>query len=137
TAKLGRLDDWTSARRRAMEIYRRTLNHELVRFVEIEPHVSSSYHQNVVLISERDAVQEQLRRDGVRTGIHYPVPCHLQAPYRRFAQGPLAVAEETAGQLLSLPLFPHITESEIEYVGGGIHRFLEQLASRGRRRSYG
>jgi dTDP-4-amino-4,6-dideoxygalactose transaminase len=122
-----------------MEIYRRTLNHELVRFVEIEPHVSSSYHQNVVLISERDAVQEQLRRDGVRTGIHYPVPCHLQAPYRRFAQGPLVVAEETAAQLLSLPLFPHITERQIEYVCDCIHRCLDQLAghSRGRRRSYG
>ena len=139
TAKLRRLDDWTAARREAMEIYRRTLNHELVRFVEIEPHVASSYHQNVVLISERDAVQEQLRRDGVRTAIHYPVPCHLQAPYRRFAQGPLAVAEETAGQLLSLPLFPHITERQIEYVCDCIQRCLDQLAghSRGPRRSYG
>ena len=115
-----------------MEIYRRTLNHELVRFVEIEPHVSSSYHQNVVLISERDAVQEQLRRDGVRTGIHYPVPCHLQAPYRRFAQGPLVVAEETAGQLLSLPLFPHITERQIEYVCDCIHKCLDQLAGHSR-----
>jgi len=139
TAKLGRLDDWTGARREAMEIYRRTLNHELVRFVEIEPHVSSAYHQNVVLISERDAVQEQLRRDGVHTGIHYPVPCHLQAPYRHFAQGPLVVAEETAGQLLSLPLFPHITERQIGYVCDRIHKCLEQLAghSRERRRSYG
>lgn len=139
TAKLKRLDDWTTARREAMEIYRRTLNHELVRFIEIEPHVASSYHQNVVLISERDAVQEQLRRDGVRTGIHYPVPCHLQAPYRRFAQGPLAVAEETAGQLLSLPLFPHITERQIEYVCDCIHKCLDQLSahSRGPRRSYG
>ena len=73
-------------------------------------------------------MQEQLRRDGVRTGIHYPVPCHLQAPYRRFAQGPLVVAEETAGQLLSLPLFPHITERQIEYVCDCVHRCLDQLA---------
>ena len=90
---------------------------------------ASSYHQNVVLISERDAVQEQLRRDGVRTGIHYPVPCHLQAPYRRFAQEPLVVAEETAGQLLSLPLFPHITERQIEYVCDCVHKCLDQLAT--------
>jgi dTDP-4-amino-4,6-dideoxygalactose transaminase len=92
-----------------------------------------------VLISERDAVQEQLRRDGVRTGIHYPVPCHLQPPYRRYARGPLAIAEETAGQLLSLPLFPHITERQIKYVCDCIHKCLDQLAghSRGRRRSYG
>ena len=139
TAKLRRLDEWTAARREAMKIYRRTLNHELVRFVQIEPHVSSSYHQNVVLISERDAAREQLRRDGVRTGIHYPVPCHLQAPYRRFAQGPLAVAEETAGQLLSLPLFPHITERQIKYVCDCVHKCLDQLSahSRGPRRSYG
>ena len=53
---------------------------------------------------------------GIQTGVHYPVPCHLQPPLRRFADGPLPVAEQAAGELLSLPMFPHLTDDQVDFV---------------------
>jgi dTDP-4-amino-4,6-dideoxygalactose transaminase len=44
------------------------------------------------------------------------VPCHRQPPLRRFADGPLPVAEQAAGELLSLPMFPHLTDSQVDFV---------------------
>ena len=51
-----------------------------------------------------------------QTGVHYPLPCHLQPPLRRFADGPLPVTEQAAGELLSLPMFPHLTDGQVDFV---------------------
>ena len=48
--------------------------------------------------------------------MHYPVPCHRQPPLRRFAERPLPVAERAAGEVLSLPMFPHMTDRQVDYV---------------------
>jgi len=61
-------------------------------------------------------VQERLAALGVQTQIHYPIPCHHQAPYRRFADRPLPVAERSAGEVLSLPMFPHMTGDQVAWV---------------------
>ena len=53
---------------------------------------------------------------GIQTGVHYPVPCHLQPPLREFAGEPLPVAEQAAGEILSLPMFPHMTDEQVDYV---------------------
>jgi dTDP-4-amino-4,6-dideoxygalactose transaminase len=53
---------------------------------------------------------------GIQTGIHYPVPCHRQSPYRRFADGRLPVAEAAAEEILSLPIFPHMTQAQVDRV---------------------
>ena len=58
----------------------------------------------------------ELLARGVETGIHYPIPCHRQEPYGRFAHGSLPVAERAAEEILSLPMFPHITAEQIGYV---------------------
>jgi dTDP-4-amino-4,6-dideoxygalactose transaminase len=58
---------------------------------------------------------------GVQTQIHYPIPCHQQAPYRRFADRPLPVAERTAGEVLSLPMFPHMTDDQVARVCDAVH----------------
>jgi dTDP-4-amino-4,6-dideoxygalactose transaminase len=57
-----------------------------------------------------------LAKWGIETGVHYPTPCHRQPPLRRFADRPLPVAEQSAGELLSLPMFPHMTEDQVDYV---------------------
>jgi dTDP-4-amino-4,6-dideoxygalactose transaminase len=137
TTKLRRLDGWNSARRKAMDLYTRSLSHEHARYVTIERGVSSSYHQNVVLVSERDPVRERLQQDGVQTAIHYPVPCHMQEPYRRFALEPLPVAEATADMVLSLPLFPHITAEQISYVCQRLHSCLDDLTGVRAQPAYG
>jgi dTDP-4-amino-4,6-dideoxygalactose transaminase len=52
----------------------------------------------------------------VETGVHYPIPCHLQGPFRDRAQAPLPVAELAAREVLSLPMFPNMTSRQVAYV---------------------
>jgi dTDP-4-amino-4,6-dideoxygalactose transaminase len=70
----------------------------------------------VVRVAGRDRIRAELRRRGIESGIHYPVPCHRQPPLARFADGALPVAEQAAGELLSLPLFPHMTDDQVDAV---------------------
>jgi dTDP-4-amino-4,6-dideoxygalactose transaminase len=111
--KMARLDAWNAARREAVETYRRWLRADRIRMLAVEPAATSVYHQHVVRVEGRDVAREALFQRGIQTGIHYPIPCHLQAPYQTFATGPLPVVERAAGEILSLPLYPHITESQV------------------------
>jgi dTDP-4-amino-4,6-dideoxygalactose transaminase len=114
--KLKRLDDWTEARRGIAQAYREQLPEHLVQLVEEAPSTPSVHHLAVVRTTQRDDVMSGLARAGVETGIHYPVPCHLQGPFLGYPQVPLPVAELAARQVLSLPMFPHMTHSQVAYV---------------------
>jgi dTDP-4-amino-4,6-dideoxygalactose transaminase len=77
------------------------------------------FHQYVIRLAERDALRDWLHAAGIGTGIHYPVPVHLQPAYRgRFAAGPsgLDVTERAARQILSLPMYPQLSDEMIERV---------------------
>ena len=74
-------------------------------------------------------VQQRLAAAGIESGIHYPVPCHRQAPYRRFADGPLPVAEAAAGEMLSLPMFPHMSDAQIVAVCDAVHAAVHDALS--------
>lgn len=114
--KLRRLDEWTIARQRVATFYRAGLAGTPVRMVGRDPEASHVFHLAVVRVPDRDRVATALRQRGVRTGIHYPTPCHLLEPLRPFADGPLPVAETAARQILSLPMFPHLTVHQAEVV---------------------
>lgn len=120
SAKLPRLPAWNQARRTSMAAYRDLLGPG-VRLVRVDEGVDSTHHLNVVRVPLRDLVRQRLGSQGIETGIHYPVPCHLQEPYRRFAPDPLPVVEQAAGEILSLPLFPHITRRQVEYVAAHLN----------------
>lgn len=77
------------------------------------------FHQCVVRVRDRDAVQSRLRADGIGTGIHYPMPVHLQPAYRgRVALGPsmCRASEAASAEVLSLPIYPELTDTEVERV---------------------
>jgi dTDP-4-amino-4,6-dideoxygalactose transaminase len=76
------------------------------------------YHLYIVRSERRDAALEQLRRSGVAAGIHYPVPVHLQAAFRGrgFEAAPLPHSEQAAAQVLSLPIYPELEQSQMEAV---------------------
>jgi dTDP-4-amino-4,6-dideoxygalactose transaminase len=77
------------------------------------------FHQYVLRVADRAAVQAKLRAQGVATGVHYPVPVHLQAAYRgRTPMGPAGCAEtaRAAGEVLSLPMFPELTDAQVDAV---------------------
>ena len=67
-------------------------------------------------VARRDRVRAELARRRIQTGVHYPVPVTSNSPLRRFADGPLPVAERAAGELLSLPMFPHLTDGQVDFV---------------------
>jgi len=90
------------------------------------PDVVHVFHQYVIRLAERDALQDYLNAHGIRTGIHYPIPVHLQPAYRnRVAAGAsgLGVSERSARQILSLPMYPQLSDEMIDRVVGGVRAF--------------
>jgi dTDP-4-amino-4,6-dideoxygalactose transaminase len=87
-----------------------------LRLVATARGAEHAWHLAVVRAPDRDRVRTVLSRLGVETAVHYPVPCHQQEPYRRFADGALPIAEAAAGEVLSLPLFPHMTPAQVDRV---------------------
>lgn len=116
SGKLRFLEEWTQRRIALAAHYREALTGTGVRLTAVPPPARHVYHLFVVRVAGRDALRAELGRRGIETGVHYPLPCHRQPPLRRFADRPLRVAEQAAGELLSLPMFPHLTESQVEFV---------------------
>ena len=118
-AKLSRLEKWNEMRRKAAATYSDLLSEmdgvKRPRVLEGNSHI---WHVYVVQVPQRDRVLEKLHAGGVGAGIHYPVPMHLQGALAGLGYGPGAfpVAEATADEILSLPIYPGITESEQEFV---------------------
>ena len=84
------------------------------------------FHQYVIRLAERDALRDRLRAAGIGTGIHYPVPVHRQPAYSgRLASGPsgLGVTERAAPQILSLPIYPQISDEALDRVIAEIRAF--------------
>ena len=116
--KLMHLDAWNAARRRHSQRYGELLADGPVALPTEADYAESVYHLYVVRVRDRDRLQRSLRERGISTGIHYPVPVHLQPAYRDlgYERGRFPVAEEYAGQILSLPMYPELTAKAIEYV---------------------
>jgi dTDP-4-amino-4,6-dideoxygalactose transaminase len=115
-AKLPWLDAWTEARRSIAARYRAALGRGACRPVAEEAGSQGAYHLAVVRIPDRAWVRRELATAGIDTQIHYPVPCHRHGPYRRFARTPLPIAEKNAGEILSLPMFPHMSDHQVTRV---------------------
>ena len=76
------------------------------------------YHLYIVRLPNRDRVMKELGARQIGSGLHYPIPLHLQAAYRDlgYLQGDFPVTEAVADSIVSLPMFPHITEDMVDYV---------------------
>jgi dTDP-4-amino-4,6-dideoxygalactose transaminase len=97
--------------------------------VQQSPGGSGVHHLAVARVARRERVREELAAVGVATGIHYPTPCHLVPPFRRFSHNRLPVVEQAAGQILSLPMYPHMPMEKIERVATAINRIASSLVS--------
>ena len=117
--KLRHLERWNEQRRAAAARYRVALDGVAL---ELPPHDPGDgrhvYHLFVVALERRDEVAAALDRDGVSTGIHYPRPVHREPGWEwlGYREGDFPVAESAAARILSLPLFPGITEAEVNRV---------------------
>jgi dTDP-4-amino-4,6-dideoxygalactose transaminase len=112
--KLRRLEEWTEARRRHARLYDELLHDEFVVPREI-PGNRHVYHVYAVRVPDRELVQRELHASGVGTGIHYPIPVHLQPAYRELGHEPgdFPVAERLAATELSLPMYPQLPSEAV------------------------
>jgi dTDP-4-amino-4,6-dideoxygalactose transaminase len=130
--KLRHLDAWNAGRRAAAARYRDLLSKIPGVIVPFEPETSRAiYHLYVIRTKGRDALGEHLKSQGVFTGLHYPVPVHLQKCYREwgYATGSLPVTERVASEILSLPMFPGLTAEQQQRVADAIGAFGPVLAA--------
>jgi dTDP-3-amino-3,4,6-trideoxy-alpha-D-glucose transaminase len=115
--KLPHLDGWNDARRGHARAYSEQLA-GLVHTPATSPDVEHVYHLYVIETERRDEVQQHLHSHGVDTGIHYPVPVHLQeaCAHLGYRAGEFPNTEAAASRILSLPMYPELTPAHIEHV---------------------
>ena len=126
-AKLARLEKWNHQRREAADRYEQLLGgHRGVRTPQVAAGNEDVWHLYVVRVAERDRVLAALTEAGVGAGIHYPTPVHLTGAYVGLGHGPgsFPVAERAATEILSLPMFPHVTAEQQEYVGEALEKIV-------------
>jgi dTDP-4-amino-4,6-dideoxygalactose transaminase len=122
-AKLKRLPAWTLARQTNAKRYNELLKSVGSVTTPFEPEWSKAvYHLYVVRVKDREALQKKLSDQGINTGLHYPVPLHQQKAYATlgYKTGDFPVTEKAAAEILSLPMFPGLTEDQIKAVVKGI-----------------
>lgn len=125
--KLKHLPAWNRARRDNAALYMRLLvdvpGLTVVRQAEF---AQSVYHLFVILADNRDGLQKYLAGKGVGTGLHYPLPLHLQKAYAQmgYKKGDFPVSEKSAERLLSLPMYAELTAHQIEHVAACIREYL-------------
>jgi dTDP-4-amino-4,6-dideoxygalactose transaminase len=125
--KLRHLDEWNDQRRAAAGRYRELLADLPLTLPPEDPDSGHQvFHLYVVEVDDRDRVLAELRGQGVGAAVHYPTPVHLQPAYRELghAAGDFPAAERLAARCLSLPMFPGITEEEIERTAGALRMIL-------------
>jgi dTDP-4-amino-4,6-dideoxygalactose transaminase len=125
TAKLPHLDTWNAQRRRAAGEYLLALGDSGVELPGDADDVEHVWHLFAVCHPEREALRESLTAAGIGTGIHYPLPVHLQPALTSlgYEQGRFPVAERRAREQLSLPMYPELTSSQIEQVASAVRGF--------------
>ena len=121
--KLRHLQDWTRARRRVAARYAAGLaGADAIRLPCTEPWAQPVWHLYPVEVEHRDAVRVTLHELGIATGLHYPTPIHLQPAYAYLGHGPgsFPEAERNAARVLSLPMFPELTDAQVDRVVEGL-----------------
>ena len=133
-AKLPYLDRWNARRRRLAALYTAALAGDTLggtgaSTIQVPTEAAwatHAYHLYVVRLPERDRVQARLRERGIATQIHYPVPVHLQEAYQDlgYTPGSLPHTEQAAAEILSLPLYPELTDDDVQYVAAALRETL-------------
>ena len=128
--KLKRIDQWNRNRQKHAETYHRLLQRAglfegPVRALKTSPHAFHVSHQYVIRSLKRDKLRAFLKSRGIATEVYYPIPLHLQPvfSYLGYKEGDLPEAEHASKEVLALPMFPELTEAEIELVVAAIAEF--------------
>lgn len=126
-AKLKRLDQWNKMRQQVAEWYEEALSGvDGIVLPAVKSDRTCVFHLYVVRVQNRDRVLEQLKEKGIGALIHYPIPVHLQEAYQDlgYKRGDFPVAEKIAGEILSLPMFPHMSQEQVVYVSDCLKKII-------------
>jgi len=122
--KLRHLETWTEARRAAAARYELLLSGSGVPMPAQMPYARHVYHVYAIRTKDRQRWQESLQGEGIQTGIHYPIPVHLLPAYEDlgYMRGDFPHSEQAADEVLSLPMYPELTEQQAGVVAAGVRR---------------
>ncbi len=130
--KLPHLDDWNKARASHAAFYTSRLRDQVMAVPQVRPESSHVYYTYVIQLKERDRVRHFLEQEGIHTGIHFPIPAHLQPACERYGyhRGMLPVTEQVVEHILSLPMYPELQQDQLETVVRTIHQSQIEEATR-------
>ena len=115
--KLRYLDEWNSRRRQIADVYMEQLSPLGMGLPIVDKNAEAVFHLFVIRVAERERLQSLLKEEGIATGVHYPVPLHLQPAYeQRRSSFELPATERAAREVLSLPMYPELRQEQIEAV---------------------
>jgi dTDP-4-amino-4,6-dideoxygalactose transaminase len=126
SAKLPHLEAWSAARRRNASYYDRALADVAgIRTPVVAPENESIYNQYTLRVEKRDALQQHLKRHEIGNSIYYPLPLHLQPCFAHlgYRSGQCPQSERAASEVLSIPVYPELTPSQLDEVVGRIRQF--------------
>src|SRR5205823_3491057 len=106
-------DRWNIARRSIMDRYRGAADRDVFALVAEAAPSRAVHHLAVARTRQRAEVRHWLESWGIQTGIHYPTPIHRIGAYQQFADQPLPAVEAAADEIMSLPMWPHMSEEQI------------------------
>jgi dTDP-4-amino-4,6-dideoxygalactose transaminase len=126
--KMKHIDAWTEARRSRAALYARELRALPMRLPQERPGCRHVYHVYAIRTRERQRLQAALLERGIHTGIHYPIPVHLQPAHADlgYTRGDFPVSEQLADEVLSLPLYPELTDAQVAYVAAALRGVLQE-----------
>ena len=130
--KLPHLASWTDGRRRVAAAYRRKMG-DLASLLPAEmPWSKHVYHVYAIRVANREAAQKALGDAGIQTGIHYPIPVHLQQAWAELGhrRGDFPHAEKAADEVLSLPMFAELTDAQIDRVTDAVSSIVGSAVGR-------
>jgi dTDP-4-amino-4,6-dideoxygalactose transaminase len=120
--KLRHLEKWTEARRTHAVQYRRVLADSGVEIPAEASYARHVYHVYAIRTKDRASLQRLLQANGIGTGIHYPIPVHLQPAYAdpAYREGDFPHSERAANEVLSLPMYAELSFTQVEMIGAAV-----------------
>ncbi|MDE3088780.1 MAG: DegT/DnrJ/EryC1/StrS family aminotransferase [Chloroflexota bacterium] len=124
-AKLPHLDAWNARRREIADYYTELLTNTDIITPYVPPHIQPVYHIYCIRHKNRDGLQKHLKARGIETGIHYPIPLHLQPVYQNlgYHAGDFPHTEKAASEILSLPMYPELTNVQAQQIVDALKEF--------------
>jgi len=120
--KLKYLEKWTKERIKNAEYYNKILEDKKIVRPKIKENAQHVFHLYVIRSNNRKRLQQKLSNNNISTGIHYPIPLHLQPAYNYlgYKKGDFPITEKTCNEVLSLPMWPEIKKEQLNYIGKNI-----------------